>query len=81
MSEKQGRQKARLQMSGNVLEHVEKCGSLQGFWASRREKLALMKAMTTQGLIVWNKTIGKYELTAFGHKRLEEYRHEIATGI
>jgi hypothetical protein len=40
-----------------------------------------MKAEIEQGLIVWNNTVGKYELTAFGHKRLEEYRHKNATGV
>ncbi len=40
-----------------------------------------MKAALEQGLIVWNKSVGKYELTGFGHKHLEEYRHKIATGV
>jgi hypothetical protein len=50
---------------------MEQRANLQRFPASREEKLALMKAMTEQGLIVWNKTAGKYELTAKAHKRLE----------
>ena len=54
---------------------------LQGFLAPRQYKLALMNAAVEQGLVVWNKTVDEYELLAFGHKRLEEYRHKIATEV
>jgi hypothetical protein len=37
--------------------------------------------MSEQELIVWTNTAGKYEPTAFGRKRLEEYRHKNATGV
>jgi len=40
-----------------------------------------VKAAIEQGLVVWNKTADKYELTTFGHKRLEEYRHKIAIEV
>jgi hypothetical protein len=67
-------------MSAAMLEHIEERGSLKGFPAPRREKLTLVKAAIEQGLIVWNKTTDKYELTTFGYRRLEEHRHKIATG-
>ncbi len=40
-----------------------------------------MEGALEQGLIVWNKSVGNYELTGLGHKRPEEYRHKIATGV
>jgi hypothetical protein len=46
-----------------------------------RRWLALIKAALKQGLMVLNITRGKYERTTFGHKRFEEYRHKIATGV
>jgi hypothetical protein len=68
-------------MSSAALKHIEERGSLLGFAGTRQERLVLMKAVLRQGLIVWNITRGKYELTTFGHKRLDEYRHKIATGV
>ena len=79
MNGKQGRQKASPQMILAALEHIEKRGSMQGYLTLRRERLTVMKAVTEQGLVVWNKSVAKYELTARGYKRLEEYRHKIAT--
>ena len=81
MSAERGTQKARPQMSRTVREHMEERGGLLGFATTRQERLALMKAALRQGLMVWNITRGKYERTTFGHKRLEEYRHKIATGV
>jgi|HubBroStandDraft_6_1064221.scaffolds.fasta_scaffold17044_9 hypothetical protein len=43
MPEERGKQRPRPQVSGDVLVHIEQRGSLQGFPASRQEKLALMK--------------------------------------
>jgi hypothetical protein len=57
---------------GVALEHIRAHGSLQGFAANRQEKLVLMKAATEQGLIVWNKAHLKYDLTAFGSRRLAD---------
>jgi len=48
--------------------------------APHQEKFVLMQAAIEQGLIIWNKVAGKYELTALGHKPLEQERHKIATG-
>jgi len=39
-----------------------------------------MKAMFEQGLVVWNKTARKYELTTSGRQCLAEYRKKIAIG-
>ena len=30
---------------------------------------------------MWNKMADKHELTTFGHKRREEYRHKIAIEV
>jgi hypothetical protein len=68
-------------VGGAVLEHIEKRGRLQGFPAPPREKLALMKSAIEHRLVVWDKAVGKYELTAVGHERLVEERHKIATGV
>jgi hypothetical protein len=58
-----------------------KPGSLRVFPAPRQYKLALMNAAVERGLVVWNKMLDKYELLGFGHKRLKEYRHKIATEV
>jgi len=81
MSTERGRKKPRAEVSGAVLGHIEERGRLHGFTVPRRDRLLLMKSALEQGLIVWNKSVGKYELTGFGHKHLEEYRHKIATGV
>ena len=81
MNGKRGSRKASPQMILAALEHIEKRGSMQGFLTSRQEKLTVMKAITEQGLVVWNKMAGKYELTMTGHIRLEEFRHKFATGV
>ena len=40
-----------------------------------------MTAITEHGVVVWNKAVGKYELTTLGHQRLEEYRHQFASRV
>ncbi len=64
----------------DALEHIEKRGSLLRFAPNRLERLGLMKAMFEQGLVVWNKTARKYELTTSGRQCLAEYRKKIAIG-
>ena len=81
MNGKRGSRKASPQMILAALEHIVKRRSMQGFLTSRQEKLTVMKAITEQGLVVWNKKAGKYELTMTGHIRLEEFRHKFATGV
>jgi hypothetical protein len=56
-----------------VLEHVRDHGGIQGFPGTRQERLAFMKAATEQGLIVWNKTLLKYDLTVVGQRRLAAF--------
>jgi hypothetical protein len=49
---------------------------------SSSEKLTSINAITAEGLLViWDKTVGKYELTKFGYERLNAHRHKIATGV
>jgi len=81
MSTERGRKKPRAEVSGAVLGHIEERGRLHGFAVPRGDRLLLMEAALEQGLIVWNKSVGNYELTGLGHKRPEEYRHKIATGV
>lgn len=60
---------------GDVLEYIE----LHGSSVPRQGKQELMNAAIKEGLIVWDKIIGKYDLTTTGRAHLEEYRHKIAT--
>jgi hypothetical protein len=66
-------------MCGDTLEYIELHGSLRGFLVPRQGKQDLMNAAIEEGLIVWDKIIGKYDLTTTGSARLEEHRHKIAT--
>jgi hypothetical protein len=40
-----------------------------------------VKAAIMQSLIAWNGTLGKFELTTQGHKRLAEHHHISATEV
>jgi hypothetical protein len=57
-----------------VLEHIEKRGSLLWFAPDRAQRLGLMMAMIKKGLVVWNETARKYQLTTFGGQYLAEHR-------
>ena len=61
-----------------ALEHIEERGSLLGFTPDRTQRLGLMKLMSEQGLVVWDKAGAKYELTTFGRQCLAECRQKIA---
>ena len=63
-----------------ALEYIDEHGSLVRFVPDRPQRLALMKAMAGQALVVWNKTAAKYELTALGRASLAEYHKKIALG-
>jgi hypothetical protein len=65
-------------LRGDVLEYIELHGSLRGFLVPHQGKQELMNAAIEEGLIVWDKIIGKYDLTTTGGARLEEHRHKIA---
>ena len=62
-----------------VLEHIEERGSLLRFAPDRPRRLELMKAISEQKLVVWNREAGKYELTALGRQCLDECREKIAS--
>jgi hypothetical protein len=60
-----------------ALEHIEKRGSLLSFAPDRAQRLELMKAMSKKGLVAWNATARKYELTTTGGECLAEHRRTI----
>jgi len=59
---------------GAAMEHIKARGNLDGFPADRGERLALVSTATRQGLVSWNKSRGKYELTGHGHRHLRALR-------
>ena len=65
----------------DMLAYVEQNGRSFGFPAPRLERLAFVKAAIRQSLIAWNGTLGKFELTTQGHKRLAEHHHVTATEV
>jgi hypothetical protein len=79
-SERHPEEKARENLRMNML-YVGKNGRSFGFPAPRLERLAFVKAAIMQSLIVWNGTLGKFELTTQGHKRLAEHHHMSATEV
>ena len=61
-----------------ALDHIEKQGSLLRFAPDRAQRLGLMMAMTKKGLVAWNATAVRYELTALGDECLAQHRKSIA---
>ena len=61
-----------------ALDHIEKQGSLLQFTPDRAQRLGLMMAMTKKGLVAWNATAVRYELTALGDECLAQHRKSIA---
>ncbi len=55
---------------GAAVEHIKAHGNLDGFPAGRGERLALVSTAAKQGLLVWNRSGGRYELTSRGHRRV-----------
>ena len=53
-----------------AMEHIKARGNLDGFRAGRSERLALMSTAGRQGLVVWDKSHSRYELTSLGERRL-----------
>ena len=53
-----------------AMEHIKARGNLDGFLAGRSERLALMATAGRQGLVVWDKSRSRYELTSPGERRL-----------
>ena len=79
MREKTDTQESLPEVLSGALEHIEERGSLLWFAPDRTRRLRLMKTMTEQGLVVWNRTVRKYELTTFGRQCLDDCR-QIAMG-
>jgi hypothetical protein len=59
---------------GAAMEHIEAHGNLDRFPARRGERLALVSTAVKQGLLVWNRSRGRYELTSHGHRRVRALR-------
>ncbi len=59
---------------GAAIEHIKAHGNLDGFPARRGERLALVTTAGKHGLLVWNRSRGRYELTNRGHRRVRALR-------
>jgi hypothetical protein len=59
---------------GAAMEHIKAHGNLDGFPARRGERLALVTTAGKQGLLVWNRSRGRYELTSRGDRRVRALR-------
>jgi hypothetical protein len=64
-----------------ALDHIEKQGSLLRLTPDRAQRLGLMMAMTKKGLVAWNATAVRYELTALGDECLAQHRKSIAPQV
>jgi len=53
-----------------AMDHIKARGNLDGFRADRSERVALMYTAARQGLVLWDKSRCRYELTSLGEKRL-----------
>jgi hypothetical protein len=72
--EAQGSPKTSAPAVSDALLHIVQAGHLLALVSDRVQRVKLMKAMTEQGLTVWNKATAKYELTAFGRRCLARSR-------
>src|SRR6266542_1103623 len=63
-----------------AMEHIKARGNLDGFLAGRSERLALMATAGRQGLVVWDKSRSRYELTSLGERRLGGLRTDRPVG-
>jgi len=59
---------------GAALVVIKQRGNLMQFAGSRTDMLALMTTAVKRGLIAWDLSGERYELTALGHSHLETYR-------
>jgi hypothetical protein len=57
-----------------AIEHIKAHGNLDGFPAGRGERLALVSTAGRQGLIGWNRSRARYELTSRGHRHVRAMR-------
>jgi hypothetical protein len=58
---------------GAALEIIRQGGDLEQFAGDRAEMLALMMTVTKRGLIAWNRTQARYDLTRLGEAHLRTY--------
>jgi hypothetical protein len=56
-----------------ALDHIDKHGGLAGFPSTEEESKALIDAATAQGLIAWNATLNRYELSRIARKWLDAF--------
>ena len=54
---------------GAAMEHLQDHGNLDSFSGSQNEKLALIMTARRQGLVTWDRKMGRYELTSIGRER------------
>jgi hypothetical protein len=59
---------------GAAMEHIKARGNLDGFPADRSQRVGLMYAAARQGLVAWDKSRSRYELTRLGEQRLVNLR-------
>jgi hypothetical protein len=52
------------------MEHIQDQGNLDAFPGGQNERLALMLTASRQGLVTWDRTGERYELTSLGRERL-----------
>jgi hypothetical protein len=62
---------------GSALQHIGEHGDLRGLADSRTAKLALIKTAQQHGLAVWDKSRGRYQLTAEGYRRAAAWSPQI----
>src|SRR5260370_2894181 len=53
-----------------AMEHIQDQGNLDAFPGGQNEGLALMLTASRQGLVTWDRTGERYELTSLGRERL-----------
>ena len=58
---------------GAAMAHVQELGNLDGFAGSRSERLALMTTAIRRGLVAWDRSRGRYTLSAVGQTYLDLY--------
>src|SRR5262245_8718267 len=63
---------------GAAMEHIKARGNLDGFLAGRSERLALVSTAGRQGLVVWDKSRSRYELTSLGERRLGNLQRHVS---
>ena len=58
----------------SALEHLQAQGSLLSLVLHRPQRLELIRAMSRQGLVHWDRTLSEYALTPLGQQCLSEYQ-------